>query len=322
MTAFRAGVLLSFLLATSLVAPVVARAADVTDVVAGVRVAAPSCPIAPLPLPAFIEALRVELAGRAATRGTTLVTLAIEPCDPGTTRVQVTVSDARGELSLSRAVGLEDVTPAARPRALALAVAELVRGAQPAAPAPSSSAPVEAAASAPTPPPALPVLTFAGDALLSLFPARGTALWGGRLSLSVEQGRWQVGAFADVATGERRYDVGQVALWSLAAGLVAGPRWVSGRVSLEPALVGALGWAHIAGRAGEAGVSAEAGDGLTAAVRARLAVGFALGHATSVRVLVEGGFMARGFDATVNGARAAGLSGPSVVVGLGLERGR
>src|SRR5260221_182189 len=179
MTASLAGVFVAASLFASSVS-----AAEVT-VIAGVRVATPACPIAPVSVPAFVDSLRVELAGRARAPGGTLVTLAIEPCDAATARVHVEVTiDARpaGESD----VGLDDIAVEARPRALALAVAELVRA------QPNSAPPLPSAATTPPPPtvPARPTAGFSADALFELLPNRDTRLWGGRLTASIDDARW------------------------------------------------------------------------------------------------------------------------------------
>ena len=256
----------------------------------------------------------VELAGHAREPGATRVALAIEQCDPATTSVNVAVTNDAGAPGAQRDVGLEDIALEARPRALALAVAELVRGAAPAAPPPAP--PAVAAA----PPPAAPSFTtsVAADALLALFPQRGTTLWGGRLSATIDRGRLGLGLFAEGAAGEHGYAEGDVALQSFGAGVMAGPRWISGRLTLAPALVAALAWARIQGHAGEPGVTSGGGADLTAALRVRVAASVIFVRAVSVRVFLEGGWMARGFDATVDGARAAGISGATLDAGLGL----
>jgi hypothetical protein len=310
MTASRAGVLV---VAASLLASE-ARGADA--VVEGVRVAAPACPIAPLSVPAFVDSLRVELAGRARAPGTTLVTLAIEPCDTATTRVRVAITNDAGAAEVEREVGLEDIAVDARPRALALAVAELVRGTQ-GPTAPPAPPPVAAATTPLTREPASST-SFAADALVSLYPNRDTVLGGARLSASIDRPRWSLAFFGEGALGEHGYDVGDVDLQSFGAGVVAGPRWSSGRFTLSPAVVGALGWARVQGHAGAPGVVAGSGSGLTAALRARLAASSIFVRVVSVRAFLEGGWMARGFDATVDGARAAGVSGATLVVGVGL----
>jgi hypothetical protein len=314
MTASRAGVaVVAAFLALARGEPR-ACAAEVT-VVAGLRVAAPACPISPVAVPAFVDSLRVELAGHARVPGTRLVTLAIEPCDTATTRVHVAVTGDAGETVAEREVGLEDIALEARPRALALAVAELVRGPQ--LPPPPAPAPAVAA-----PPPAAPAPTFragvAADALVAFFPSRETTLWGGRLSATLDHPRLGLAVFAEAAAGEQSYDVGTVAVQSFGGGVTIGPRWRAGRVALEPALVGALGWARVQGHADAPDVTAGTGSGLTAAVRARAALSTIFVRVVRVRAFVEGGWMLRGFDATVDGATAAGASGATLVLGVGL----
>src|SRR5260221_8994483 len=193
MTASLAGVFVAASLFASSVS-----AAEVT-VIAGVRVATPACPIAPVSVPAFVDSLRVELAGRARAPGGTLVTLAIEPCDAATARVHVEVTiDARpaGESD----VGLDDIAVEARPRALALAVAELVRA------QPNSAPPLPSAATTPPPPtvPARPTAGFSADALFELLPNRDTRLWGGRLTASIDDARWSLGLFGEAVAGGPR----------------------------------------------------------------------------------------------------------------------
>ena len=66
---------------------------------------------------------------RAATRAADAVkvTLSIEPCDAATQQVGVAVDVADPPRTIERQVSLADLPPEARPRALALAVAELIR---------------------------------------------------------------------------------------------------------------------------------------------------------------------------------------------------
>ena len=292
-----------------------ARAAEVT-VVAGVRVATPTCPIAPLSVPAFIDSLRVELADRARAPQSLVVTLAIEPCDPATTRVRVSVVGDSTGADASRDIGLEDIAVEARPRALALAVAELVRTRQP----PVAPPPVVVVAPSPSAA-SRTALAAAGDAIVSSFPSRATTLWGARLTLLVDHARWRLGVLGEAAAGGRDYDVGRVALQSFGVGLVAGPRWTTGRLTLCPGLAGALAWARIEGTAGASDVVAGSGSALTAAVRAHVDASARVGRQLSLRALVEAGTMVRAFSATVDAAPAAGVSGISILVGLGLGLG-
>src|SRR5262249_20619277 len=159
-----------------LLAPVTARASDLATVVEGVQVASPACPIAPLSVPSFVDALRVELAGRPAGAGTTLVTLAIEPCDPSTDRVQGTVAGTATERASAREIARADVAATARPRALALAVAELVRTVQQPPAPPPAPPPVAAGVAGPEPPPPEPLARIvAGDVVYAAFPDRDAA---------------------------------------------------------------------------------------------------------------------------------------------------
>jgi hypothetical protein len=316
MTASRAGVLVAAVCVA--VAPAArgdARPVDVT-VVGGVRVAGPACPIAPLSVPAFLDSLRVELAGSARPPGSTVVTLAVEPCDAATARVRVRITNDAGGAAAERDVGLEDVALEARPRALALAVAELVRGPQGASPPLTPRAAVSATASPEAPPPLR--TGGAADAVWEHFPGRGATLWGARLSLSLDRRRGGLALFGEAASGGHGYELGEVELRSIGGGLVAGSRFSWGRLTLAPAVVGALAWARIEGHAGEPGVVASAGSSLTAALRARVAVSSVVMRVVSVRAFVEAGWMLRGLDATVAGARAAGLAGATFVVGVGV----
>jgi hypothetical protein len=331
MTASRAGaffgsvVVVVVVLVLVLPGAEVARAAEVTDVVAGVRVASPTCPIAPLPVPDFVEALRVELASRAPTSRAVLVTLAIEPCDVETKTVHVEAVDEASGRATARDVGLADVAPAARPRALSLAVAELVRGADAAAsfapvrPARASAAGSEnKVARLPdgTPTPAAHG-AFGVEALASLFPARATALWGGRLRLGLESPLGHSELFLEAVTGARHFDAGDVTVRSFGAGLSFGSNRRTGPVVLQPAFVAALGYAQIAGHAAAPDVTAASGAGLTVSLRLRLAVALPVILAWSVHAFAEGGFVARRFDALVDGSHAAGVAGPSIILGVG-----
>ncbi|HSZ83477.1 MAG TPA: hypothetical protein VLA14_14405 [Polyangia bacterium] len=280
-------------------------------VVDGVRVVAPTCPVAPVSVSAFVDSLRVELASGARAPGTTLVTLSIEPCDPATRRVHVAVAGDAGRALAPRDVGLEDIAPEARPRALALAVAELVRSFAPPAP---PLAPARAG-----PPPF--ALALAAQGVTSLFPGRATALWGGRLSFLVDGPRARLGLFAEAAAGARDFDLGAVSLQSFGGGLVAGPRWSRGRLALCVGAAGAVAWARVQGHAGARDVVAGSGASTIVAARAHADVSASFGRTLSLGVLVEAGYVVRSLDATVAGASDAGVAGPSLVFGLGVGFG-
>jgi hypothetical protein len=324
MTASRAGAFLGSVVLVVLWGTDVAGAAEVTDVVAGVRLAAPICPITPVAVSDFVGALRVELASGPGASRAFLVTLSISPCDVGTNHIHVEVVEEVGARTSVRDVGLADVAPAARARALALAVAELVRGAEAAAPAaplplpraPASGEPKLARASDGAPAPGAHG-AFGVEALASFFPARDTMLWGGRLRLGLESLFGHSELFLEAVTGARHFDVGDVTVRSFGAGLSFGVDRRVGPLVLQPAFVAALGYAQIAGRAAAPDVTAASGAGLTVSLRLRLAVALPVASTWSLHAFAEGGFVARRFDALVDGAHAAGVAGPSVILGVG-----
>ncbi|HVZ73662.1 MAG TPA: hypothetical protein VHJ20_14885 [Polyangia bacterium] len=318
MSAARAG---AILMVAILAAPVVARAGEASEagaapLIAGVRLGAPSCPILPVAWPDFVEALRVELAGRAPSTPPTGVALAIEPCDVGTKSVRVAIDGGP-----ARDVGLEDVAPAARPRALALAVAELVRE------TPVPPAPPPPAAPPPTPmsPPAPLVrtashpyhATYGIEGLGRYFPSRHTDQWGGRLALGDEQPGTHWELFLEALTGGRRVDAGDVVVQSFGAGYALGPVTPIGRARLRSALAVAFDWTRVEGASPSPGVQAQSGGGLTIALGARFALALPVGGGAWLHAFVEPAWALRHLDADVDGAPVAGVHGPSVSFGIG-----
>jgi hypothetical protein len=300
---------------------------------AAVQVIPPMCPVAPLSLPAFLDSLRVELAGRstrccdaggaAPDAATVRVALAVEPCDAAAGRVIVTADEVRAGRSIRREIGLEDVAAGARPRALALAVAELVR---------SIDAPASAPAPAPDAAPALaiaarpdggdggarPAIGAAADAELRLYPGRSTALWGGRLSLTAAGGRWQAALAAEAAAGDQHTELGSVSIKMLALGVGGGPRFDLGNGTVALGLGAEVGWAWIAGAPALEGVRGGTGSGPTAALRALLAFEVRAARGVALRAALEGGYTVLGVNAFADRTPAGGISGPSVIAAGGV----
>src|SRR5688572_8769969 len=166
-----------------------------------------------------------------AAAGELLVTLAVEPCEPNADRVGVVVTDTRRLHAVERGVSLADLPPAARPRALALAVAELLHAAdQPPQPQPPPAVPAE-----PQPPPATEGVRLMGgvDALLRSYPMRQTFLLGAQLSLGVAGARWHATLAFDGALGRPPVDLGAVTIRTLGAAVTAGPRFAVGRATID-----------------------------------------------------------------------------------------
>jgi hypothetical protein len=276
-----------------------------------VRVIAPDCATPPVSVAAFQESLRVELAEVSQPLE---VRLAVEPCHPATERIIVSVVDDASGRTIRRDVGLEDVAPDARPRALALAVAELVRSMRP--PPPPADPVIRAEPRPPVPGPAR-LLIGAAEGELRSYPDRRTVMFGGRVSLAWARGSWQLAGYLDGGRGESRYAVGTVVVRSLNLGAVIGPRIPAGPAVVTLGLCGELGWTWIAGESQRPTVETGAGSGLTAAIRAQVGVEAPAARWLRLKAAVEGGMTALSVDGYVDGAVAAGTAGPSIVVTLG-----
>jgi len=287
-----------------------------------IEVRIPDCPSAPLSLDAFLSSLRVELAGRdppcctlaspsAGDRGdgaiSLRVTLSIEPCDAGTEMVQIRVYDSIHATTADRQVALRDIPTDARPRALALAVAELVH-----------------AVSQPEPPrvPPLPppdrALVLSGAFELRTHPNRNMTLWGFRPSLEVVRGHWQAAVDLEAARGDPSVSLGDVSASLLTATVELGPRFHLRHFALEVGAYGSLGWVWMGGRTNDPRNLPSSGSAPIASAGARLGVDLpALVRSANVQGLIEVGSMVHGVYATVNDGPAASLTGAYVVVGVG-----
>lgn len=295
----------------------------------------PDCPTAPVQPEAFLASLRVELAGDAracCTRlpappdatGTAAMTLEIQPCGDTPDLIHVRVHDARGGVAIERAIALGDVSPEARPRALALAVAELVRAA--ANPPPAAPLPIIAAA----PPQASPALEERRDGWIPVlgFTARthfsgNITLWGFRGGVELARGRWQAALEGNVESGTPHVALGSVATTFAGGALEAGRRFHPGKTVVDLGVVGSLGVVHMGGVSATAGTVTASGLGLEATAGARAACDFwHIPHDRArLRVFLEGGAAIHGVEATVNGQDAAGLTGAYLMLGLAAALG-
>ena len=330
MTAHPAGLAVVAALAVSS-APALA-AAPATDVLV-VRVASPACATVPA-FNAFLDTLRVELAAHGPrccaveAQGAPPVpgaaTLALEPCNPTLGETHVSLDNPAHGGTVEREISLPDVPATARPRALALAVAELLRSA-----GQVTQPPVVAAATNESTRPVVRgtagshvTAAVSAGAELRLYPKLHTTLWGGRLALSLLGDRWQGELDLDAAAGDRQVNLGTVHVLALGGGLAVGPRFDLGPAALDLDLCGDIGWARIAGQTAEPGVGTGAGSGLVATVGARIGMEAPAGRSIRLGALIQAGAAARGLTGNVDGVPAAGISGAYilVVVGVGLYR--
>jgi hypothetical protein len=327
------------------VAGVTAGAAEVPPI----RVSVPACSSAPFSVEAFLGSLEVELAGHVPacclldqappppggdTQAGLRVTLSIDPCDQSATSVDVRVHDAAHATASERRVGLGDIPLEARPRALALAVAELVHSAsQPASPPPAppihSAAPPTAALvrsddSAGGPPrPRVPWIFFSGAVEIETHPGHDMTVWGVRPSVAVARGRWQAALDVDVMAGDPSVPLGDISTRMLAGTLAVGPRFALGHLIVDLAACGRFGWAWMRGETADASAVASSGSAPIASAAGRLGIVVPTAAQVShLRALVEAGAMIHGLDATVNGTSAAGLTGGYLLFGLGFGENR
>ena len=325
------GIIVAIVVATR---PAAAAEPEVVATPPAVHIVGPECREAPVSIAEFVEALRVELAGRGmrccttgagadaapAAAGELLVTLAVEPCDPNTDRVGVVVTDTRRLQATERSVSLADLPPAARPRALALAVAELLHAADqpPQPPTPPPAVPPE-----PQPPPAVATegarLSGGADILLRSYPMRQTVMLGAQLSLGVSGARWHAALALDGALGRPPVDLGAVSVRTLGAAVTAGPRFAVGRATIDVGASASGGWAWVRGESSVAGVTAGAGDGFIAAAGARVAVQAPASSALRFHAAGEAGAVLHGIEADVDGIAAAGIAGVYLSVAVGVR---
>ncbi len=259
------------------------------------------------------------------------VTLSIDPCDASAAAVDVRVRDPGRPADLARRVGLGDVPLEARPRALALAVAELAHSATaspPAAPAVTAPAPPPASSagtgdSGGVPRPRVPWIFISGIVELETHPGNNMTLWGVRPSVAVARGHWQGALDVDLMAGNPSIPLGDVGTRMLAATLAVGPRLTLGHLVVDLAACGRFGWAWMAGNTSDANAVASSGSAPVASAGGRLGIFLPTAAKVShVRALVEAGAMIHGLDATVNGATAAGLTGGYVLLGVGFGENR
>lgn len=308
-----------------------------------IRILLPACSSAPFSVEAFLGSLEVELAGHVPAcclldrippppgddpHAGLRVTLSIDPCDGSATSVDVRVRDPARTTDSERRVGLGDIPIEARPRALALAVAELVHSATvppPVAPPAITAAPPDAstARAGGTPRPNVPWIFLSAIIEIETHPGRNMTLWGVGPSVAVARGHWQAALDVDAMAGDPSVALGDVSTRLFAVTLAAGPRFSLGHLIVDVAACGRFGWAWMAGHTGDANAVASSGSAPAASAGGRLGIFLpTVARVSHLRALVEAGAMIHGLDATVNGTTVAGLTDGYVLFGLGFGENR
>jgi hypothetical protein len=288
-----------------------------------VSVSPPRCPVESFSFAAFLDSLQVELAGhgdRCCSAGgqgdpaALRVGLEPSPCVPAAERVHAVVSEAAGARTLERTIHFDDVARDARPRALSLAVAELVRALEQEPDKQSVRPPV--AHLAPAPSAIAHSLALEGE--LRSYPAHTTTAWGGRLRWTGQGSRFHVDLDLGANGARTDVDLGGLRLTQAGVGLALGPRFATRFLVVDLGLRGELGWAWIRGVSDQAGVQTGSGSDLVASAGLRLSLAGPATARLRPSLAVEGGRMLRSLAADVNGQAKSGLTGYYLGAGLGL----
>jgi hypothetical protein len=288
-----------------------------------IRVALPACDAQPWSFAAFVDALRVELAGAGRIccetgpgdgQPAVEVTLSAAACDAGSANVGVAITNPTVAMRTERYVSLADLPPDARPRALALAVAEMVRASEQRPPAETPPVPPSEIAA-----PAAATGAGFGGALaaeLRLHGSSRTALFGFRLAPFLTGGRWRAGFEIAAASAGADRASGHVALRLLTAGVSAGPRWQFGGLAIGVGFAGELGAGFVVGTPAP-GATGDRGTGLVATAGVRAELEAPAGAALRFRAVLQAGETLHGVTGDVDGVTVIGAIGPFLLLGLG-----
>ncbi|HET6147387.1 MAG TPA: hypothetical protein VFH68_07615 [Polyangia bacterium] len=296
---------------------------------------APACDASVFSFPSFLELLRVELAG---TRfqccdvvgagpawpppAAVMVDVSAEPCDAQRAVVWLRIDDPARRRGAHRGVPIGELAAAARPRALALLAAELLRTTDDEAREQHGALAGAATARAPGRPVLLqdpPTLDAEGE--LRGYPKSGLILAGLRLGLVAPLGaRVILAGDLGAMIGEQSFAIGSARLLAGTAGLSAGARWSPG--DIVAASVGARvegGWAELRGDAFNGALIASTSRWSPIAdVAAWAAVERPSRTWLRARIVAQVGTMLRGLVADVGGTSTAGMSGPFWSIAAGL----
>jgi hypothetical protein len=304
-----------------------------------VEVSPPVCKVGYLPMVPFVDSLRVELAGRGlacctlvepgqgiSSDGIVRVAVELDPCVSDGDRVEVVVQDSNGKVT-ERDVSLADVGPSARPRALALAVAELIRVL---GQAPSPEPTVEKPPEPPSPEPTVekpPAPTSASQGAppsvhlqseLRMLPTRDTTMWGGRMRFSVPWHRLHADVDLGAGFASAHDELGDVLLRSASVGFGLGPRLTHPIAIVDLGLRAEMGWAWIRGETQSPGVRTHVGSQWISCAGLRAAIEAPAGRRLRPSLALEGGFVLYGVKGESKSQPVVGLTGYYLLAALGL----
>jgi hypothetical protein len=346
-------------LAASLALAPALAGAQTAGVPARVRIVPPTCTAGPFDTAAWLALARNELETdgvrtvevapdpEGADDSLAVVRVEVSPCRADATEVALAIDDLVTRKSVRRVVALDDIAPDARPRALALAVAELLRASwaelaladAPVAPevAPAvrramlvrlrpavMGASTEGASrpEAPTPSVAQRYAWWAMVGLdLRTFPGQSGVLLGGRavVTWSPWPGlplrlRGDVGSAYGSAFARR----GEVTLVATTVGVGAQLGGGTERFDLSVGPRTELGWARVTGRPASDPSAAVSDDGFVWFVALACTLKVRLGSRWSAALDIATGQTLNYLTVVSDGERVTGIDGPMLAVTLGL----
>jgi hypothetical protein len=338
--------------------------APATTAPVAVRVSLRECSgVAPLDSDAFLAILTAELradgvdqvlvglktTARDEAGGLAWIDLTAASCEPSAPEIDVSIEDAATNKRVARRIALGDVAAPARARALALAVAELLRASWlelsvPDAPPSQIAVPPavreavvrRVAAAVPT---TMPSAAASGAESLRVerrtgisvagawraFPSTYTAMYGGRAGVSFPfltrslllrlDGGALFGAARDV--------LGDVTIGLAGAGgavLFASPRDATLAIAAGPRVEAGLAWAS--GSSAVVTTSSSTGSGFVASASLLTTVSLRVAVAWRLVFELEGGAVVSPFEARADVRRVSGIEGAMLGMALGLTQWR
>lgn len=289
---------------------------------------------------------RVEAVGRADDAGArplAVISLAVEPCDVSTRDVTVTIEDQATVKRIARRILLRDVADTARPRALALAVAELLRAswmelAMPGAPAPAAPIPPSLresiarriGAAVPSNMSVGPGHLFpdgAKDVSIALswraFVAGHASMYGGRSGVAFPIPSTSILLRADLVAlfGSAQDALGDVALRTVdvgLSGLFATPQDRPVAVAVGPRLELGVAWAT--GNPADPQTSSFNGEGFVATGSLLAAFRVRISDTWQLALELDAGTTIAPFEALSDGRRVTGIEGAMFGASIGVAQ--
>ena len=303
-----------------------------------VVVSPPLCKVDAFGLAPFLDCLRVELAGRGLdcctladpdgptpTPASLHVRIEIDPCTADADQLQVSAREDAGPRVAERQVSLADVPETARTRALALAVAEMIRslGQAPPDKAPEAiTVPAQGSVALSATPPSTGTrpahLSMHVEAEVRGLPTRDTTLWGGRARLTAHRRLFHADLDVGGNYARAQAQLGDVFVRSASLGLGFGPRFANRTAVLDLGLRAELGWAWIHGETALADVKTDAGSGLISSVGIRASLDLPAQRKVCPHLSLESGAVVQGVKGEMNGEPVAGMTGYYLLAALGI----